>query len=1182
MKQSKRLLISFLIIMLVKVYWNYKLQEMVSFLEARQLDTKIIENFDSLQGWAVIGEGAKIDKAEGVKKNCLVLSYKLEAKTEWVVVSKKFDDLRLPENYQISFYIKGEGPENNLEFKLIDKDGNVFWKKWENFKFPEKWLKIVIKKHDISFAWGPNPGAKLSKVDKIEIAISRGSGGKGKVYIDELSLQTLKEEKSIISRIKAKASSIQEPGLEAKYAVDGNKSTRWSSQFSDDQWLEIDMGEVKEIVGLTLLWETAYGKAYDILVSIDRKKWKKVYTTDDGDGATDVIYFKKSKARYIKIQGRKRATAWGYSLWEVTIKMIDEQPIITASSYIRKNRPENILDGDQKTKWISKSSKKEWIKIDLQKIKTFGGLFLYWDEDYAKCYEIKISLDNKDWETVYSTKNGNGDKDKIYFDKVSARFIKINFIKSANKKSYALKEVEIKGPDEFLTAQKYYEVMAEESPGGYFPRWLYKEQAFWTVVGVEKDLKESLLCEDGSVEPYKNFTITPFLYFKNRLITSADVKLIQSLEKVYLPIPSVEWKYKNIVLNIKLFAYGKAGESITYVWYKIKNRGKRTIKGDLFLTIRPFQINPPWQPGGGLSKIRSIEYDNSRIKINNSDKIFPLIKPDDFGANSFKDGDVVYVIEKGEVPKKKRINDKEAYASAVIKYEFNLRSGEYKDFFLAIPLYNKGPELNVEMSQDRIKRGFQKMIKKNVSSWESKLNKVKIEIPDSSIVNTLKANIAYILINRDGPAIQPGSRTYEHAWIRDGSMTCSALLKMGITEEVKEYLDWYSGFIKENGEVPAIINNDNGKFKPNPIKEYDAQGEFIFAVLQYYYFTRDKEFLKKKLPVVIKVLKYLEYLRNQRITDRYRGTRYYGILPNSVSHEGYFPEPGMHSYWDDFFGIKGWKDAIKIAEILDRKDLLDWMKREERKLRESVYKSIELTIKEKNINYIPGCAEKGDFDATSTAIAVMVCDELEYLPQPELKNTFDKYYNDLLKRFKPDWNGGFTPYEVRSVQAFIYMNQKERALRLLKFLLDCRRPLSWNHFAEVVFSNPRLAQYIGDMPHTWVGSGYINAVRSMFVYEKDGSLILGAGIDEKWLSKGVSIKNMPTYFGKINYSVRKEKNRLKVKVWGKANPEKGFLFKMPLLKKKIKKVNIDGKKWKNFSDRQIYFEKLPVDIEVIY
>ena len=1151
------------------------------FFNLFYLSAGVIDNFDSVS-WNAIGDGIELSSVKGFQNKALCLSYNLEDDRQWVVISKKNADLKLPANFEISFYIKGTGRPNNLEFKLIDKKGNVFWKKWDFFVFPAVWQKVVLKNKDIAFAWGPDRNAKLSKVDSIEIAVSRGRGGSGKVCFDQLTVKKLKA--SDIIKYTATASASQEEGLGAQFAVDGNKQTRWSSPFSDPQWLKIDMGKIIKIGGLTIYWENAYGKEYDILVSSDNNKWIKVYTEKNGDGKTDEILFKKINARYVKILGKKRATAWGYSIWEVEIKDAAHTPDVKASSYSGRNRADRILDGNKNTEWKSKKGNKQWLKIDLKEVKGLGGIIFYWGKDYARDYNIYTSFDNKKWEKVKSVKNSNGDIDKIFFEKAMARFIKIELLKGKSGKRYSLKEIIIKGGDEALTPQKLFETAAEEAPKGYYPRWLYKEQAFWTITGVTEDIRESLICEDGSVEPLAgNFSIVPFLEIDGKFITWNDVKLKQSLEEKYLPLPAVEWKYKNITLNIRLFTSGKPGKSVSYIWYKIYNSGKKRIKGKLYLALRPFQVDPPWQPGGGMAVINRLNLQGNTVNINNKFKLISFTDIDDFGAIDYKHGEIVNEISKHRLPAVKSIRDEKSYASGAVVYNYNLKNGETKDVFAAVPLHKTAPEIT---SSSSVKNAYKKLINTTKKFWHKEIERIKIDTPEQDIVNTLKANIAYILINRDKYAIQPGSRSYEHAWIRDGSLTCSALLKVGITKEVREYLDWYVTLQKPNGEVPALVNNHNGKFYPNGLKEYDAQGELIFIILQYYYFTGNKKFLKDKFPAVVKSLKYLEYLRNQRLSDKYKNTRFYGILPNSVSHEGYFPEPGMHSYWDDFFALKGWKDGIKIAEILGRKDMLKWMKKQYKALHESVYNSIRLTIKEKHIDYIPGCAEKGDFDSTSTAIAVIACGETENLPQRELKNTFNRYFQDILGRLEPGWKGGFTPYEIRSMQAFLYMDEKEKALKLLDFLMGFRRPPAWNHFAEVVFSNYRLAQYIGDMPHTWVGSGYINAVRSMFVFEKEKKeiLVLGAGVNEKWLNrkKGITVENLPTFYGTINYTMVKKGNSVIVKLKGTAKPAGGFILKSPFIAKNIKSVSINGKLKTDFTKREVHFKHLPANIVIKY
>ncbi len=119
--------------------------------------------------------------------------------------------------------------------------------------------------------------------------------------------------------LKATASSVESPNLGPENAIDGNMATRWSSQFSDPQWITVDLGQKATIKKVILYWEHAYGKAYKIEVSDDGTTWKEVYSTTEGDGGKDEITFKPVSARYVRMGGSKRGTEYGYSLYEFEV-----------------------------------------------------------------------------------------------------------------------------------------------------------------------------------------------------------------------------------------------------------------------------------------------------------------------------------------------------------------------------------------------------------------------------------------------------------------------------------------------------------------------------------------------------------------------------------------------------------------------------------------------------------------------------------------------------------------------------------------------------------------------------------------------------------------------------------------------------------------------------------------------
>ena len=119
--------------------------------------------------------------------------------------------------------------------------------------------------------------------------------------------------------ITATASSTEKAELSPINAVDENMQTRWASVYGDNHWLLIDLGKLKDFEGINIYWEAAYAKEYEILVSKDKNTWAEVYSTKNGAGGTENLNFGKQSARYIKINAIKRATDWGFSIFEVEL-----------------------------------------------------------------------------------------------------------------------------------------------------------------------------------------------------------------------------------------------------------------------------------------------------------------------------------------------------------------------------------------------------------------------------------------------------------------------------------------------------------------------------------------------------------------------------------------------------------------------------------------------------------------------------------------------------------------------------------------------------------------------------------------------------------------------------------------------------------------------------------------------
>ncbi len=244
----------------------------------------------------------------------------------------------------------------------------------------------------------------------------------------------------------------------AKYAVDGNKGTRWSSNFADDAWIYIDLGNTYSINKVILNWEAAYGKAYDIQVSTNGTNWTTVKSLTNMDGAEDVIEFSTTNARYVKLQGVKRATGYGYSLWEMEVYAsaeLSNDPSVSGTD-VAKNKTTSqsgsettgmsakyAVDGNKGTRWSSNFADDAWMSVDLGQTYVINKVVITWENAYGKAYNIQVSVDGTNWTTVAEMLEQNGGEDTITFDAVSARYVKLQGVKRATGYGYSIWDLQV-------------------------------------------------------------------------------------------------------------------------------------------------------------------------------------------------------------------------------------------------------------------------------------------------------------------------------------------------------------------------------------------------------------------------------------------------------------------------------------------------------------------------------------------------------------------------------------------------------------------------------------------------------------------------------------------------------------------------------------------------------------------
>ncbi|KKJ93825.1 sialidase [Micromonospora sp. HK10] len=251
------------------------------------------------------------------------------------------------------------------------------------------------------------------------------------------------------------ASSVENAGSPATNATDGNAGTRWSSAFTDPQWLQVDLGAAATISRVVLTWEAAYGRAYQIQTSTDGVTWTTVYATTSGDGGTDDLTV-SGTGRYVRMYGTARATAYGYSLWEfqvygttgggsgcdTTTNAAQGRPA-TASTTENAGTPAGAaVDGNTGTRWSSAAADPQWLQVDLGSVRTLCRVVLTWEAAYGRAYQIQTSTDGAAWTTVYATTTGDGGTDTLTVTG-SGRYVRMYGTARATSYGYSLWEVAV-------------------------------------------------------------------------------------------------------------------------------------------------------------------------------------------------------------------------------------------------------------------------------------------------------------------------------------------------------------------------------------------------------------------------------------------------------------------------------------------------------------------------------------------------------------------------------------------------------------------------------------------------------------------------------------------------------------------------------------------------------------------
>ncbi len=808
--------------------------------------------------------------------------------------------------------------------------------------------------------------------------------------------------------------------------------------------------------------------------------------------------------------------------------------------------------------------------LDLGSTQDINGLLWRWAQPgrpgQPRRAEVQLSDDGRRWRTVrrLAHRAPGASWQALWLPDQAARWVRIS---GHHAQASALQAL---SPTAWPDRNALLKALAAHAPRSQHPRSLHGEQNYWTVLAVDGGgANAALMGEDGEIEPQRaGPSLMPMVISgpgdeagsaagsaagsvagsaAGRQIGWAEVQAeghsTTTLREGHLPLPSVSWQHPAFGLVIEAGAVGDRQHAQLIVRYTLHNPAATHQRLTLALLLRPWQVNPPQQflnTPGGVAEVRRLQWTVAAVPAVGAASPGPAAAP---GASAARNapGGTLHVngqpwltaldapasvtaaplgaadVLAGSARPLTTLHDPQGLASARLDWPLHLAPGARRSITIRLPLAGQpAPPTDSADAEARLDASG--------DAWRARLNRVAFTLPAAAqpLHHSLRAALSHILMSRSGPALQPGTRSYARSWIRDGAMMVAGLLRLGEVDAAREFVTWYATQLFANGKVPCCVDARGA----DPVAENDSHGQFIFAVAELWRYSArtadDQARLRALWPAVDAAARYMQQLRQSErsaLNQQPGRAAFWGLMPASISHEGYSAKP-MHSHWDNFWALAGWRDAVQIARALGLVARADELLAQHGEFRRDLGASLNITLAQHQINHLPGAAELGDFDPSSSTLIFSPAGAESLVAPALLQATWQRYWDEAQQRRQAtDW-ADYTPYELRSVSALLRLGHADRALAMLDFFLQDQRPAGWRHWAEVVGRQPRQPRFIGDMPHAWVSSDFIRSALDLLAYERDSdqALVLAAGVPATWLASGpVGVAGLHTAHGLLGY-----------------------------------------------------------------
>lgn len=623
----------------------------------------------------------------------------------------------------------------------------------------------------------------------------------------------------------------------------------------------------------------------------------------------------------------------------------------------------------------------------------------------------------------------------------------------------------------------------------------------WTSLGVDGSPREGMLDPVGMLTLFPfGWSVMPYVRVDGQLHVPPRMhgRARQSLVEGDLPavitryqtVDRLAWETETVALRLEDHEFAQ-------MTHRVENRGTTPLAFTYGVTLRPYNAL-------GVGHINLLRFKKRTFKVNAMRGLLLEDRPHHFALCDRHVGDpLLHPTPATE----HRLLSRSGVATGIAEWNWTLAPGESRTLRTLADLDPNLVLVNPPKPRTLFAAATQAREKMLATFRENRDVGMTLGLPDEGLQSVFQKVRNHLHVFDDVTHFAPGSYLYHSFWFRDSSFIAQAFDHLGWFGRVKPKLLTYPRRQLWNG----FFRSQTG--------EWDSNGEAIFSLLHHARLSGDKEFLAKVYPSIRRGARWIEATR---LKQKSKGLPHEGLLPAGFSAEHFGPND--HYFWDNFWGLSGLEGAAWAARALGKGGEANRFASMARAYRRDIERAMAHAL-ERNESFTPGKSvlPSSPYRHPDTACigTLAAISPLDLIPAdaPWVRPTLDFLLEHNLRHglfFQKIVHTGLNPYLTVQLARALLVSGDPRWLDLAKNL--AASATDTGTWPEAIHPKD-LGGCMGDGDHGWSAAEFINLLREALVMEVGNTLRLGAGLTAAWVRQGVWVRNAPTGFGEVTWSL---------------------------------------------------------------